>query len=219
VHRKPVLATVRQLYGTAFRCGMPGCGRPLFKMNDDTGEIIRDSHVSHICARSEGGPRWDPEMSEEENRGESNLIPMGLEHAYEIDATPELYPVELLRERKRAQIAEHFRMQKGWPLTDDEAQQVIDASFTPQDYGVAVAAASSVTAAARAVGHLVETARQQRRLPYQAASAWHAMRMRVQGACLAPGMPQLASFYLRASRRLWRRRRSRRGWIRHCTRS
>lgn len=27
VHRKPVLATVRQLYGTAFRCGKPGCGR------------------------------------------------------------------------------------------------------------------------------------------------------------------------------------------------
>jgi hypothetical protein len=152
----------------------------LFKMNDDTGEIMLNSHVSHICARSEGGPRWDPGMSEEENRSESNLIPMCLEHAYEIDATPELYPVDLLREWKRVQIAEHFRMQKGWPLTDVEAQRVIDASFTPQDYGVAVAAASSVTAAARAVGHLVETARQQRRLPYEAAAAWHAMRMRVQ---------------------------------------
>ena len=76
---------------TARHFGKPGCGRPLFKMNDDTGEIIHNSHVSHICARSEGGPRWDPEMSEEENRSESNLIPMCLEHAYEIDVTPELY--------------------------------------------------------------------------------------------------------------------------------
>jgi pterin-4a-carbinolamine dehydratase len=202
VHKKPLPATIRQLYGTAFRCGKPGCGRPLYKMNNDTGEILLNSNVSHICARSEGGPRWDPEMSEEENRSESNLIPMCLEHAYEIDATPEQYPVELLRDWKRAQIAEHFKMQKGWPLTDDEAQQVIEASFNPEDYGVAIAAASSVTAAARAVGHLVETARQQRQLPFEAASAWHAMRMRVQrslprawdaatGELLPPGEPSL----------------------------
>jgi hypothetical protein len=171
-------------------------------MNNDTGETVLNSNVSHICACSEGGPRWDPEMSEEENRSESNLIPMCLEHAFEIDVTPEHYPVELLHEWKRAQIAEHFKMQKGWPLTDDEAQQVIEASFDPQDYGVAIAAASSVTAAARAVGHLVETARQQRQLPFEAALAWHAMRTRVQrslprawdaatGELLPPGEPSL----------------------------
>jgi pterin-4a-carbinolamine dehydratase len=181
VHRKPLPATIRQLYGTAFRCAKPSCGRPLYKMNNETGEIVLNSNVSHICARSEGGPRWDSEMGEEENRGESNLVPMCLEHALEIDATPEHYPVELLCEWKRAQIAEHFRMQKGWPLTDDEAQQVIEASFDLQDYGVAVAGASSVASAARAVGHLVETARQERQVPYEAAACeWHAMRMRAQ---------------------------------------
>jgi hypothetical protein len=202
VRRKPVLATVRQLYGTAFRCGKPDCGRPLYKMNGDTGETLLNSRVSHICARSEGGPRWDPDMSEEENRSASNLIPMCMEHADEIDVTPEHYPVELLHEWKRAQIAEHFKVQKSWPLTDDEAEQVIEASFDPQHYGVAVAAASSVTAAARAVGHLIETARQQRQLPYEAASAWHTMRMRVQrslprawdattGELLPPGEPSV----------------------------
>lgn len=180
VHRKPVLATIRELYGTAFRCGKPGCGRPLYKMNNDTGEIVLNSNVSHICARSEGGPRWDPEMSEEENRSASNLIPMCLEHALEIDATPEHYPVKLLQEWKVAQVEEHFKMQKGWPLTEEEAQEVIEVSFDPKDYGFAIAAASSVTAAARAVGHLVETARQQRQLPFEAAAAWHAMRTRVQ---------------------------------------
>ncbi|TDC10864.1 hypothetical protein E1267_02595 [Nonomuraea longispora] len=180
VHKKPVLATIRQLYGTAFRCGMPGCGKPLYKMNNDTGEIVLNSHVSHICARSEGGPRWDPEMSEDKNRSESNLIPMCLEHALEIDRTPEHYPVELLHEWKRAQIEEHFKVQKGWPLTDDEAQQIINASFDARDYGVAVEAASSVIAAARAAGHLAEVARQQRQLPFNAAFAWHAMRTQVQ---------------------------------------
>jgi hypothetical protein len=59
VHRKPILVTIRELYATAFRCGRPGCGRPLYKLNNDTGEVILNSNVSHICARSEGGPRWD----------------------------------------------------------------------------------------------------------------------------------------------------------------
>jgi hypothetical protein len=149
-------------------------------MNDDTGEIVLNSNVSHICARSEGGPRWDPEMTEDENRSESNLIPMCLEHAYEIDVTADQYPAKLLREWKRVQIAEHFRMQKSWSLTEDEARQVIEASFSVDDFGAATATASAVTAAARAVGQLVETARQQRQLPFEAASAWHTMRLRVQ---------------------------------------
>ncbi|MGA4786741.1 hypothetical protein [Nocardia sp. AB354] len=202
VHRKPVLATVRQLYGTAFRCAKPDCGRPLYKMNDDTGETLLNSRVSHICARSEGGPRWDPGMSEEDNRSASNLIPMCMEHADEIDVTPEYYPVELLHEWKRAQIADHLRVQKSWSLTDDEAGHVIEASFDALHYGVAVAAASNVTAAARAVGLLIETARQQRQLVHEAASAWHMMRMRVQqslppawdaatGELLPPAEPSL----------------------------
>jgi hypothetical protein len=201
-HRKPLSATIRQLYGTAFRCGKPDCGKPLYKMNNTTGETVLNSHVSHICARSEGGPRWDPEMSEGENRSESNLMPMCFEHAFEVDATTDHYPVDLLREWKRAQIAEHSRMQKGWPLTDDEAQQVIDASFNAEEHGIAIAAASSVTAAARAVGHLMETTRQQRQRSYEAASAWQTMRMHVQrspprawdaatGELLPPGEPSV----------------------------
>lgn len=203
VHRKPVLATIRQLYGTAFRCGKPDCNRPLYKMDNETGTTILNSNVSHICARSEGGPRWDPEMSEEHNRAETNLIPMCLEHALEIDTTPERYPVDILQDWKRAQIAEHVAVQKGWPLTDGEAEQVIESSFDPMDYGVAVAAAASVTAAARAVGQLTETARQQRHLAAESASTWQAMRRRVQnslppvwdsatGELLLPGEPAFA---------------------------
>jgi hypothetical protein len=55
-HRAPVLATVRQLYGMAFRCGKPSCTRPLYRVNDETGEVILNSQVAHICARSEGDP-------------------------------------------------------------------------------------------------------------------------------------------------------------------
>lgn len=179
-HRVPTAATIRQLYGTAFRCGKPGCGKPLYRMDNETGAAFLNSYVSHICARSEGGPRWNPEMSEGDNRSASNLMPMCFEHAREIDDAPENYPVALLRKWKQAQIDEHVKMQKSWPLTDAEAQQVIDASFSPTDYGTAITAASSVTAASREVGRLVETARQQRRLPLEAASAWRAMRIHVQ---------------------------------------
>ncbi|WP_433678046.1 hypothetical protein [Nocardia sp. CA-119907] len=184
VHRKPTLSTVRQLYGTAFRCGMPECGRPLFRIDDETGDAVLNSHVSHICARSEGGPRWDPQMSEADNRDAANLIPMCMEHAYEIDQAPERFPVELLHYWKRLQIAEHQEVQKGWPLTDDEAVHVIEESFNSADYGVALTTAASVTALARAVGRLVQTARQQREQPATAAAAWHAMRAESQARSL-----------------------------------
>ena len=111
-------------------------------MNNETGEVVLNSQVAHICARSEGGPRWNPEMTEDENRAESNLIPLCLEHAYEIDATPERYSVALLNDWKRRQIAEHFEMQKGWPLTDAEAKEIVDASFNASEFGANIVGAS-----------------------------------------------------------------------------
>jgi hypothetical protein len=180
MHRKPLPATVKRLYGTASRCGKPDCGRPLYKLDTNTGESVLNSTVSHICARDEGGPRWDPSMSEEDNRSEANLIALCLEHAHEIDASPGRFPGDLLREWKRAQLAEHFRQQKGWQLTDDDAQEVIDGSFSPQDFARAVAVAAGVTAAAHAAERLVETARQQRLWPAEAAQAWQTMREHVQ---------------------------------------
>ena len=88
-HRPPTPATIKQLYGTAFRCAEPSCTKPLYRLNNDTGEWILNSRVAHIRARSEGGPRWDPQMSEEDNRSDDNLVPLCEEHAFEIDATPE----------------------------------------------------------------------------------------------------------------------------------
>lgn len=67
-------------------------------MNNGTGEMLLNIEVAHICARSEGGPRWDPQMTEAENRSSFNLIPLCLDHAREIDVTPEHYSVELLHE-------------------------------------------------------------------------------------------------------------------------
>lgn len=73
-HRVPTPGTVRQLYGTAFACAKPGCRAGLYTVNADTGQHVLNSHVAHIHARSEGGPRWDPAMSEADNRDVSNLV-------------------------------------------------------------------------------------------------------------------------------------------------
>ena len=178
-HRPPTERTVKQLYGTAFRCAEPSCTKPLYRVNDDTGEYILNSRVAHIHARREGGPRWNSEMSEKANRSAGNLLPLCEERAFEIDATQEHFSPEKLREWKKAQLAEYRKMQKSWPLTDVEAAEVIDKSFDARTFGTASAGAATVLAAARAVGLLIETCRQQRRLPSEIAGVWRAWREQV----------------------------------------
>ena len=106
VYPLPTPSTVRQLYGSAFRCAHPECSRPLYKLSDDTGDRLLNSRVAHIHARRKGGPRWVA-MSAAENRAFDNLVLLCIEHSYEIDEAPDLYPAEMLREWKTAQIAEY----------------------------------------------------------------------------------------------------------------
>lgn len=123
----PTPSTVRQLYGSAFRCAHPECSRPLYKISDDTGDRVLNSRVAHIHARRQGGPRW-LDMPAEENRAFDNLVLLCIEHSYEIDETPDSFPAEILREWKEEQIAEYDRLQRNWPLSDDEATEVLVAS-------------------------------------------------------------------------------------------
>ena len=123
----PTPSTVRQLYGSAFRCAHPECSRPLYKLSDDTGDRVLNSRVAHIHARRQGGPRW-LDMPAEENRAFDNLVLLCIEHSYEIDETPDSFPAEMLREWKTAQIAEYDRLQRNWPISDDEATEVLVAS-------------------------------------------------------------------------------------------
>jgi hypothetical protein len=123
----PTASTVRRLYGSGFRCGHPECSRPLYKLSDDTGERVLNSRVAHIHARRKGGPRW-LDMPAEENRAFENLVLLCIEHAYEIDETPDPFPADMLREWKAAQIAEYDRLQRNWPISADEATEVLVAS-------------------------------------------------------------------------------------------
>lgn len=128
-HASPTDSTFKELYATALTCGIPNCGEPLYRENPVTGQRILNSQVAHIHARSEGGPRWDPEMSEEDNRGFDNLIPLCARHAFEIDSTPEHYPADRLRAWKKRQIETHSQA-VALSLSDAEAAEVAAASFS-----------------------------------------------------------------------------------------
>jgi hypothetical protein len=128
-HPMPTAATVKELYATALRCGHPDCRQPLYRISS-TGARVPNSQVAHIHARRENGPRWNPAMTAGENRSYDNLIVLCLEHASEIDITPEYFPAEKLRGWKRDQVATQERAAKSLPpLTDAEAGNVIRQSL------------------------------------------------------------------------------------------
>jgi hypothetical protein len=127
-HKAPTVATVKSLYYHATTCAEPSCTQPLYKTDATTGSRHLNSTVAHIAARCENGPRWDPEMSEEDNRSERNLLLLCHEHSRMIDENNGRdYPVEMLTEWKEQQLAEHGQ---GWDISDGEAQEVIANSLS-----------------------------------------------------------------------------------------
>lgn len=172
VHPKPTLTVIKQLYGTAFRCGEPECRKPLYRVNDETGDTVLNSEVAHIHARSEGGPRWKEGMTADENRSPNNLIPLCFEHAWEIDNSEDEYPADLLRSWKAAQLAECIVVQKSWSLTDAEAEEIEHRSFQAREHGHAAASAATVMQAVTEAGVLGELARSLRRGPSTIAHEW-----------------------------------------------
>jgi hypothetical protein len=170
-HPEPTPATVKRLYARAFRCARPECSRPLYKQDNDTGDLALNSRVAHIHARRPGGPRWI-EMPTDDNRADSNLLLLCIEHSYEVDELPDLYPAELLREWKQAQLEEHEHAQRGWPLTDADAGRVLEAS----SWAVEHHHAGAVLGAIRAAECLALAARGARREPAARAASWRAAR-------------------------------------------
>lgn len=168
---------MKRLYARAFRCARPNCSRPLYKRDDDTGDLALNSRVAHIHARRPGGPRWI-EMSGENNRSDANLLLLCIEHSYEVDELPDLYPAELLREWRQAQLDEHGQAQRGWPLTDADAGRVLEASSQAVEHHHA----GAVVGAVRAAERLVLAARRARSGPAARAAEWRAVRIRARNS-------------------------------------
>lgn len=132
-HPRPTEKTAKELYGNAFVCGFPGCKEPLYVKQPDQTKRSLNSRMAHICARREGGPRWDPAMNANDNRSPANLILLCLKHADEVDLPENIdrYPAELLRQWKAEQMASHDGVVEGWDLSDEEAAEVVAASTDP----------------------------------------------------------------------------------------
>ena len=95
------------------QCAFDGCDRPIFVQ----GETRLVGEIAHIRARKEGGPRFDPNQTAEDNRSVDNLIAVCKEHGDVIDADEnlEIYMVERLHEMKREHEAKmERRADRGW---------------------------------------------------------------------------------------------------------
>ena len=89
---KPRTDTLRELYiFSGNKCAMPDCKNVLI---DEYGTWIGE--VAHIYAASDGGPRANTSLSQEERRGAKNLILLCRKCHKIIDDNVEQYPAEKL---------------------------------------------------------------------------------------------------------------------------
>lgn len=177
-HRLPTTATVKQMYATAFRCGHPKCRKPLYRMNDATGDLTLNSTVAHIHARRENGPRWNASMSEDDNRSESNLILLCLEHSSEVDDVPDDYPAEQMQAWKVTIRDEYDRFHQSWTITEDQVAEVFAASFSMREFARTTVESTSVAACVRLAATLMETVTTARRPAHLVSAGWEALRRR-----------------------------------------
>ena len=101
---RPRVKTQKMLFAlSGNRCAFPGCQRRLVDME----HLMVVGEICHIRAQGEGGPRYDPEQTEEARHELDNLMLMCPEHHKVIDEQPDSYPVEELQRIKEAHEAAH----------------------------------------------------------------------------------------------------------------
>lgn len=92
----PTQKTLKRLYALSGNiCAFPGCNAPVVSA---TGTPT--AQVCHICAKSPGGPRFNPEQTEQERNGFDNLLLLCGEHHTVVDSEPNTYTVTVLSEIK-----------------------------------------------------------------------------------------------------------------------
>lgn len=83
-----------------YRCSNPFCRKTTIGANADGTGTISIGEAAHITAASPGGPRYDPTMTEDERKDESNGIWLCRDHAAMIDRDANYFTIELLRRWK-----------------------------------------------------------------------------------------------------------------------
>ncbi len=77
-------------------CSFPGCNILTKAASDDDISLRNIGEAAHICAASEGGPRYDSDMTIEERTSISNAIWLCRNHAKYIDAPGNIISKEML---------------------------------------------------------------------------------------------------------------------------
>jgi hypothetical protein len=85
-------------------CSFPPCRRELVLDAHGTDTTALIGEVAHIIAESVDGPRGKSHLTVEQRNQPDNLILLCPTHHMEIDSAPQTYPVERLREIKRAHL-------------------------------------------------------------------------------------------------------------------
>jgi len=112
--------TKLKLYAAAgARCSFSGCGVPLYQQGSVVGEI------AHIRARSPGGPRYVPGLTDDQLNGLANLLLLCQMHHKIVDDHPDEYPIDALQSVK----AQHESGIQAMPVP--LPQDLIDALVLP----------------------------------------------------------------------------------------
>lgn len=83
------------------KCSNPSCGKATMGAADDEAKYINIGVAAHICAASEGGPRYDVNMTQEERKSYSNGIWLCQSCSKLIDSDVDRYSVEILQQWKK----------------------------------------------------------------------------------------------------------------------
>ena len=122
------------------RCYEPTCQERVLRLID--GEPIVNVHITHICAHSDNGPRFDGDMTSNDRRSFSNLILLCQAHHTPVDrkSNEKKYPKELLLRWKRDREGDLAVQLNGLPgLDDDKLQDMMAAVVIETKNDIAVA--------------------------------------------------------------------------------
>ncbi len=99
--KSPTAIDIKKIFALSGNvCAFPNCNNKLINDEDGTEDYVGE--ICHIEAVSKGGPRYNPNMTDEERASANNLILLCPIHHSKIDKRPEKYTVEFLQATKKA---------------------------------------------------------------------------------------------------------------------
>jgi len=100
--RQPSIKTLKVLFAQSLnRCAAPGCDTPVVAKATARDDAAPLAQVAHIVARTDHGPRGDPDFPRDQLHAESNLILLCGHHHALVDAQDATFTADELRQWKR----------------------------------------------------------------------------------------------------------------------